>query len=487
MLRRLPYRIQVPFGLSVAVLVTALLVTGVSARISTTNARAQTLATLERAVVLLVAQAKPLLAGEDTWRMFSLLRDTAALVPGTLAGHARLAVLDTRGDVFAASDPIRLATGQALLGQPWHGQPLPSAAQSTRPLRLNLGDGAFLLLEPILSEDGEVVGHVFIEVDASVFELDWRALSTTALIGVALATLLLVPVGWLVGKRMTRPVARLISFIERIGHEPAQTLRGSVPSTADPELGRIAHAVTQLVEALEQRAMAETRALSAERLAAVGRMTAAVAHEINNPLMGLLTATQTLQLHGDNASIRERTVDVLDRGLQQIRTTLAALLPQARIEDRPLEPGDLDDVMALVRPTAQTQSTALTQSIEIDSALRVPSAPMRQVMLNLLLNAIKAAGPDGRVVAILKSDAQQVQFSVLNSGKPLLAERFEAALESESGMNPHGFGLWVCRELANHYRGGFELDTSNSEGTRLVFWLPNRELPPTPYESSATY
>ena len=480
MLRRLPYRIQVPFGLSVAVLVTALLVTGVSARISTTNARAQTLATLERAVVLLVAQAKPLLAGEDTWRMFALLRDTAALVPGTIAGHARLAVLDTQGDVFAASDPTRLATGQALLGQPWHGHPLPVAAQSTRPLRLNLGDGAFLLLEPILSEDGQIVGHVFIEVEASVFEPDWHALLTTALVGVALAALFLVPLGWLVGKRMTRPVAQLISFIERIGHEPAQTLRGAVPRVADPELGRIAHAVTQLVEALEQRAMAEARALSAERLAAVGRMTAAVAHEINNPLMGLLTATQTVRLHGDNASIRERTVDVLDRGLQQIRTTLAALLPQARVEDRPLEPGDLDDVMALVRPTAQAQSTALTQSIEIDSALRVPSAPMRQVMLNLLLNAIKAAGTDGRVVAILKSDAQQVQFSVLNSGKRLLADRFEAALESESGMNPQGFGLWVCRELANHYRGGFELDSSNSEGTRLVFWLPNRELPANP-------
>ena len=480
MLRRLPYRIQVPFGLSVAVLVTALLVTGVSARISTTNARAQTLATLERAVVLLVAQAKPLLAGEDTWRMFAFLRDTAALVPGTLAGHARLAVLDTRGDVFAASDPTRLATGQALLGQPWHGHPLPVAAQSTRPLRLNLGDGAFLLLEPILSEDGQIVGHVFIEVDASVFEPDWHALLTTALVGVALAALFLVPLGWLVGKRMTRPVAQLISFIERIGHEPAQTLRGAVPRVADPELGRIAQAVSALVEALEQRAKAEARALSAERLAAVGRMTAAVAHEINNPLMGLLTATQTVRLHGDNASIRERTVEVLDRGLQQIRTTLAALLPQARIEDRPLEPGDLDDVMALVRPTAQTQSTALIQSMEIDSALRVPSAPLRQVMLNLLLNAIKAAGPDGEVLAILKSDAQRVQFSVLNSGKRLLADRFEAALESESGMNPHGFGLWVCRELATHYRGGFELDTSNSEGTRLVFWLPNHELPDNP-------
>ncbi|NBX05565.1 MAG: sensor histidine kinase, partial [Betaproteobacteria bacterium] len=152
----------------------------------------------------------------------------------------------------------------------------------------------------------------------------------------------------------------------------------------------------------------------------------------------------------------------------------------ARVEDRPLEPGDLDDVMALVRATAESQPIALTQSMEIDSALRVPSAPLRQVMLNLLLNAIKAAGPGGKVSAVLKSDAQRVRFSVLNSGKRLLADRFEAALESESGMNPNGFGLWVCRELANHYGGGFELDTSNSEGTRLVFWLPNRELPDNP-------
>lgn len=477
MLRRLPYRIQVPFGLSVAVLVTALLVTGVSARLSTTNARAQVRITLERAVVLLVAQAKPLLAGDDTWRMFSLLRDTAALVPGTIAEHARLAVLDPRGDVFAASDPVRLATGRGLLGQVWHGQPLPPAAHSTRPVRMDLDDGAFLLLEPILSEDGELVGHVFIEVDAPVFEPDWRALFTTAVFGMALAVLFLVPIGWLVGKHMTRPVARLIGFIERIGHEPAQTLRGTVPHTADPELGRIADAVAELVEALEERAKAEARALSAERLAAVGRMTAAVAHEINNPLMGLLTATQTVRLHGDNAPIRERTVDVLDRGLQQIRTTLAALLPQARIEDRPLEPGDLDDAIALVRSAAHAQSTELTQSIEIESALRVPSAPLRQVMLNLLLNAIKAAGPNGRVTAILKSDARQVQFSVLNSGKRMLADHFHAALESESSMNPHGFGLWVCRELATHYRGGFELDSSSTEGTRLVFWLPNRELP----------
>ena len=78
MLNRLPYRIQIPLGLSVAVVIAALLVTVVSARISARTARQDTLATVDRAVVLLAAQSRPLLAADDTWRVFALLRNTAA-------------------------------------------------------------------------------------------------------------------------------------------------------------------------------------------------------------------------------------------------------------------------------------------------------------------------------------------------------------------------------------------------------------------------
>ncbi|MDO8777545.1 MAG: HAMP domain-containing sensor histidine kinase [Gammaproteobacteria bacterium] len=475
MLWRFPYRVQIPLGLSLAVLMTALLVTAVSAQISARSARLETLATLDRAVVLLVAQARPLLAADDTWRTFALLRDTAALIPGAATGHARLAVLDAEGHVFAASDPVQLDTGRPLLGTTWHDQPLQASREITGTQRLDQSDGAVILLDPIRSEDGQTLGHVFMEVDASVFAPDWPALAKTALIGMALAVTLLVPAGWWVGKRMTRPVARLVKVIERIGHDTPGNLRKEVPRTADPEMKRIGDAVLQLMGELEQREKAEARALSAERLAAVGRMTAVVAHEINNPLAGLLTATQTLRLHGDASDIRERTVDLLNRGLQQIRTTLAALLPQARREDRPLEPDDLDDVMTLVQATAGKHTAQLNTRIEVESALRVPSAPLRQVMLNLLLNALKAAGENGQIEALLKADAKKVQFSVFNTGAALTHEQFMESLAGESGLDPRGFGLWVCQELASHYRGGFELDRTTSSGTRLVFWLPNTE------------
>lgn len=476
MFRRLPYRVQIPLGLALAVLMTALLVTAVSARISARSARLETLATLDRTLVLLVAQCRPLLAADDTWRTFSLLRDTGALIPGAALRHSRVAVLDADGRIFAATDPIRLETGRTLLGETWNRQRLPLNQEISEGQQLNQIDGAIMLLEPIRSEDGQTLGYIFIEVDASVFAVDWIALIKTALIGIALAVILLVPVGWLVGQRMTRPVQRLAKVIERIGHETSNSLRNDVPRSADPELGRIGEAVLQLMRELENRQKAEARALSAERLAAVGRLTAAVAHEINNPLAGLLTATQTLRLHGDSESIRPRTIDLLERGLQQIRTTVAALLPQVRIEDRPLEPGDLDDVVTLVQTTITEQSTKLRTRLDVESALRVPSAPLRQVMLNMLLNALKAAGEYGQIEASLKANSEKVQFCVLNSGSPLTFNEFQETLNAENGRNPRGFGLWVCQELASHFGGGFELDQTNTSGTRLVFWLPNREV-----------
>jgi signal transduction histidine kinase len=165
----------------------------------------------------------------------------------------------------------------------------------------------------------------------------------------------------------------------------------------------------------------------------------------------------------------------LERGLQQIRTTVAALLPQARIEDRPLEPGDLDDIVTLIQTTVDRQAVQLHTVLEIESALRVPSGPVRQVMLNMLLNALKAAGDKGRIDALLKADAERVLFSVSNSGMPLSLEKLHESLATHNDGDPRGFGLWVCQELANHFGGGFELDRNFSGGTQLIFWLPNRE------------
>lgn len=471
MWRRLPYRQQIPLGLSLAVLVSAAFVTLLSAVFAAASARADSLARVGRAATLLDAQGLPLLAADDTFRAFTLLRDTAGLLPGVETGASRAALLDAAGRVFASSVPQRLRLGDAVLGAQRDAAALPP----TVPQRawFEDADGRVRLVDPIRSEDGQLLGYSFFEVDASVFAPEWAALVRPALLGAVLSVTLLAPIGWTVGQRMARPVTEIARAIENLGQPPAGAARTPLPSPADAELGRIAAAVQRLGDEIDERQRAQQRALAAERLAAVGRLTGAMAHEINNPLGGLINAVQTLRLRGDDAAVRERALDLLARGLQQVRTTVAALLPQARVEDRALDASDLDDVLLLAQSAAPRAGVDVTARAELMAPPRVPSAPLRQVMLNLLINAIKAAGDGGRVQALLHVDAGQVRFCVTNTGAALSAAGLARLVAAEHGDDPRGFGLWVCREIAALHGGGFDVDAAERAGTRLVFWIPN--------------
>lgn len=119
----------------------------------------------------------------------------------------------------------------------------------------------------------------------------------------------------------------------------------------------------------------------------------------------------------------------------------------------------------------------VTSVCELQAHLFVPSTVFRQVMLNLLLNAIKAAGEGGQVQAVLQADVQAVRFTVSNSGRAMSNEELQRRLHAEDGNDPHGFGLWICQEFAVRYGGGFSVaepsDSNPSYSTRLNFWLPN--------------
>ena len=184
-----------------------------------------------------------------------------------------------------------------------------------------------------------------------------------------------------------------------------------------------------------------------------------------------------MRLHGEVPDTRERTVGLIERGLNQIRTMTTALLPQARVEDRALSVSDLEDVLTLVQASASMHSVAVELTTHIEAALLVPSSTFRQVMLNLLLNAIKAAGDGGRVHATLTCTPERVLMIVENTGQAMSSEDLLLKLRAEDRHDPHGFGLWICREIAVRCGGHFDAsdaaDVPTPYSTSLMFWLPN--------------
>jgi signal transduction histidine kinase len=286
-----------------------------------------------------------------------------------------------------------------------------------------------------------------------------------------LAILLLIPFGWWIGKEMTQPVVQMARTIERMSEDGGSL--ADVPRLHDRELGRISTALAELATEMRQRRQAQKRAMSAQRMAALGRLTAAMAHEINNPLGGMLNAIQTLRLHGDNEQVRSKTLDLLERGLQQIRGTVAALLPQARVEERMLEGNDLADIVTLVVPMATRSQIQIHTKLDLNAPLCVPSGAFRQVMLNLLQNAVKAAGERGSVNAILAATTSQVRFTVTNTGECFVQNQLDALIDAVQENDPRGFGLWVCREMATQFGGQFHTVQSQGAATGLTIWIPN--------------
>nr|WP_305792899.1 HAMP domain-containing sensor histidine kinase [Sedimenticola hydrogenitrophicus] len=257
---------------------------------------------------------------------------------------------------------------------------------------------------------------------------------------------------------MATPLVRLAQRMDEIPDRLPEHLEPELYNYHD-ELGRLFEAYNRMVEALHEKALLERGIVSAERLAAVGRLTAGIAHEINNPLAGMLTALDTLKLHGDLDQRTQRTLGLLERGLLQVRDTVAALLVEARQEKRDLGRQDLLDVKTLLQPAAAKRGVRLEVEVDVASLLPVPAGPVRQVLINLLNNAVAAAEPGGWVHCVVTSSDGNLLMEVRNSGEPIPPEHLEHLFEPfvSYRQGGHGLGLWVTYQLVSQMMGRIEV------------------------------
>ncbi len=235
-----------------------------------------------------------------------------------------------------------------------------------------------------------------------------------------------------------------------------------------------------LARANEELGATQQQLVRSERLAAVGQLAAGVSHEIDNPV-GIILGYAELMLHElpPDASARQDLQVIIDE-CRRCRRITGGLLGLARPSTSVLE---CFDIPALLRSTLDgLRPQKLFRTLELD--LDLPSAldwwghadPLRQVLINLLLNAAQALGGQGRIRVSCRRLDGGVELLVEDSGPGVAAQMrekvFEPFFSTKKRGEGTGLGLSVCRKLAEEQGGNLILEDSALGGAALRLFLP---------------
>lgn len=430
----------------------------------------------------------PVLLNDDVWRAFQVVR--APIPEGKVSDPVTpesIVVIDDAMRVIVSSRPRELPMATDIRTISPELKEVAKRLPAMRPgdaLPVELPGAAHLyVVAPIADQDAHV-GTLIISHSKDAFLPRFlQVAGRGAEVGLLVLGILL-PINWYWGRRMARPLSRLAAQMNGIADAPPQATDDFAYPYGD-ELGQLFASYRVMVGELEKKRALERQMIQSDRLAAIGRLTAAMAHEINNPLGGMLTAIDTLKRHGTLDARATRTVLLIERGLNQIKDSVGALLVEARARSRALAAQDLEDVKGLAAPEAHKKRVSLRWDCDAGAGLPLPANLVRQVLLNLLLNAIQASEAGGTVACAIACSDGELAVTVSNGGRLLSAEQMSRLFEPFSQLSEtgHGLGLWVTYQIINQLGGRIGAERVDD---RMVFSvrLPIAEAPKPEGESA---
>ena len=421
----------------------------------------------------------PALLHDDVWRAYEIINTPFDIesTQGALQAETVI-VLDPELRIYVSTEPTRypvlseIATSSGELAG--LARNLGTDASLEQRIIVNTPFHRGYVVTPIAS-DGVLLGTLVMGYSEAIYTERFGVFASRAALTTLLIIAVLLPIAIYWGRRFANPLVDLAQCMSRVGSEAPEALECELDEVrGNDELAQLNRQFRLMLAELRDKADLERQMLAAERLAAIGRFTAGIAHEINNPLGGMLNATNTLRRHGHLDPLTLKTVELLERGLKQIRDTVGALLVEAKPgSNHPLTPQDIDDIQTLVSAEAGKNSIEIAWRNGLLGEIDLPSTLVRQVLLNLLLNAIQASDEHGRVTCAVDHDATGLRISVRNSGEQMsdetIAHLFEPfATGRDAGR---GLGLWVTYQIVTGLDGSIEV-SSGVDDTLFTVALP---------------
>jgi signal transduction histidine kinase len=416
----------------------------------------------------LSAAILPAIIRGDVWEVFDALDRGRRRYAGVEPRFVIVELPD--GRVLAASDPLRF--------------PVQSAVPEELRRRFS-ADGGLLIdaaagrawLARTLRTEGFSVGRLFAEIDIADLLSDRREILVALVLVNGCLTLAFVLGGYFALKRMLQPLCVLTRYVEQIRDGRVERIPEGYRSRVASEFGQLFDRFNAMACALSDRQILAAQLAEQEKYAMLGRLASGMAHEVNNPLGGMLNAIDTIQAHGNDPAVLQTSLDFLKRGLAGIRNVARAALVtyKGSSDTNCLTQSDLDDLPLLVQHETGARRLRLDWQNRISEPLAINGPAVRQITLNLLLNACAASPPGGLVIVTASCSDATLRIAVADEG-PGLPEDMAALLDQGApatapSLESKGLGLWMTGQLIHRLDGRADVEYPGV-GTRVVVTLP---------------
>jgi two-component system sensor histidine kinase ChvG len=326
--------------------------------------------------------------------------------------------------------------------------------------------------EPVV-RDRHLAGIVLLTREAREVDESLLAVRLSILALFALGLALTVMLSWYLSLTIARPILRLARVAEQMreGRGRAGTVPALLLERRD-EVGELAHALASSVRALW------------DRMDAIERFAADVAHEIKNPLTSIRSAIETLR-RIDDAAKQRRLLGIIAQDVARLDRLISDISDASRIDAElsraATEPVDLAPILATL--------AEINEATRTDGAPRIEVAPAEgrcvvqgiegrvvQVLRNLIANAVSFSPRDGRIALAAREVGPMVEITVEDEGPGIPEARLEHIFDRFYSERPRGerfghhsgLGLSISRQIVEALRGRISAENRRDGNGRVI-------------------
>lgn len=237
-------------------------------------------------------------------------------------------------------------------------------------------------------------------------------------------------------------------------------------------------------ELVQEKMQFQAQLVEYEKYAALAQLALGAAHEINNPLLGILSH---LELELKSASGEEERIEIEQciEGTKRISSTIRGLLNYARPAPLLLSKINLDrlvnETLAFLRHQPLLRGIQLENKVPSDlPAMRADANQLSQILMNLLLNAAEATPPGGTISITAKKVKfeEEIEITVADTGygipADVLPHVFEPFYTTKRGKGT-GLGLSICQAYVRSHEGDIRIESLPNRGTTVIITIPIRQ------------